>query len=118
MVVDSVPVDTLLADWLLELRGDPARQPGRGLKHVEVEAQLAFWAATLRDYGTDFLTGDLAVLDQLEQMIRDNARRHGPPEVEVWVPEDTETEAAADTVAGVQATIPDDVTVTRRRYRK
>jgi hypothetical protein len=117
-IVDSVPVDTFLADWLLELRGDPVRQPGRGLKDVEVEAQLAFWAAALRDYGADFLAGDLAVLDQLEQMIRDNARRHGPPEVEVWVPKNTETDAAAGTVARVQATIPDDVTVTLRRYRK
>lgn len=116
--MDSVPVDTFLADWLLELRGDPARQPGRGLEHVEVEAQLAFWTAALRDYGADFLAGDLAVLDQLEQMIRDNARRHGPPEVAVWVPEDTDPEAADDTAARVQAATPHGVTVTIRRYRK
>ena len=55
------------------------------------------------------------MLDQLEQMIRDNARRHGPPEVEVWVPDDTE--AAADPVARVRGTILHGVTVTRRHYR-
>jgi hypothetical protein len=105
-----------LADWLLDLRGEPARQPGQGMHDVEVEAQLAFWAAALRDYGADFFAGDLAVLDQLEQMIRDNARRHGPPEVEVWVPDDTE--AAADLVARVRGTIPHGVTVTLRHYRR
>ena len=117
-IVDSVPVNTFLADWLLELRGDPARQPGRGLEPVEVEAQLAFWAAALRDHGADFLAGDLAVLDRLEQMIRDNARRHGPPEVAIWVPEDADPDAATHTVARVQATTPDDVAVTIRRYRR
>lgn len=115
-IVDSVPVDTFLADWLLELRGNPTLQAGRGLQDVEVEAQLAFWAAALRDYGADFLAGDLAVLDQLEQMIRGNARRHGPPEVQVWVPDDTEL--AADPTADVRETVPDGVNVTLRHYRK
>lgn len=117
-IVDSVPIDTFVADWLLELRGDPTRQPGRGLDDGDVEAQLGFWAGALREYGTDFLAGDLSVLDQLEQMIRDNARLHGPPEVTVWVPEDAAPEAVARTASQVQAATPADVAVAIRRYRR
>lgn len=86
-VVDSVPIDTFTADWLLMLRADPSLRPRQGLGEAEVDVQLGFWAAALCDYGVDFLTGDLSVLDQLEQMIRDNARRYGSPTVTVWVPD-------------------------------
>ncbi len=79
-LVDTVgeiaPINTFLADWLLTLRADPSQQPGRGLDDSSVEAQLAFWAAALREHGADFLDGDFAVLDQLEHLIRDNIRRH------------------------------------------
>jgi hypothetical protein len=58
-IVDSLPVNTFLADWLLKLRGGPDVQAGRGLDDNQVEAQLTLWAAALRNYGADFLAGDL-----------------------------------------------------------
>jgi transposase-like protein len=54
-IVDSVPVDRFLADWLWELRGDSRRQPPTGLQDVEVDTQLEFWATVLRNDGADFL---------------------------------------------------------------
>jgi hypothetical protein len=117
-VVDSVPVNTFLADWLLKLRGDPGNEPDRGVGSDEVEAQLAFWATSLQQYGGDFLAGDLTVLDQLEQMIRDNARRHGPPQVTVWMPEDADATAEAEATDRVRAATPEGVAVVTRRYQK
>jgi hypothetical protein len=117
-IVDSVPVNTFHADWLLKLRGDPGTEPGGGLNDAEVEAQLAFWAQVLRTLGRDFLAGDLAVLDQLETMIRDNARRDGPPQVTVWLPEDAEPEAESVATDRIRTATPDGVAVVTRRYRR
>jgi hypothetical protein len=78
-VVDSVPVNTFYADDLLGLRLDGADgvlASQHGLGPQEVEAQLAFWSEVLRDYGGDLLAGDLSVLDELEQTVRDRARQH------------------------------------------
>jgi len=117
-VVDTVPVDTFHGDWLLELRAGPAQSPSHGLSDSEIEEQLAFWAVALREYGYDFLAGDLAVLDQLEGLIRANARRMVPPKVTVWAPADASAEEAVDTAARVRATVPEGVTVETRRYRR
>lgn len=117
-VVDSIPINTFHADWLLRLRADPSQTPGSGLDETSLEAQLAFWASALREHAADFLTGDLAVLDQLEHLIRANARRHGPPTVTVWMPEGTAT-ASADAAAGdVRQVVPPEVAVVARRYRR
>jgi hypothetical protein len=115
-VVDSVPIHTFHADWLVQLRAGPDRQPTHGLGDAEVEAQLGFWAAALREYGADFLAGDLAVLDELERLIRDNARRHGPPQVTVWAPEDSIHDES--TVERVRAVMPEGVAIATRRYRR
>jgi hypothetical protein len=116
-IVDTVPVDTMHADWLLELRAEPTRRPGHGLGDTEIEGQLAFWAAALRDHGSDFLAGDLAVLDQLERLIRDSARRVGPPQVTMWAPADSSPAQVADGTDRARAALPDGVAVEVRRYR-
>jgi hypothetical protein len=38
--------------------------------------QLKFLAAALRRHGADFLAGDLSVLKELEQIVRNRAREH------------------------------------------
>lgn len=119
-VVDSAPVDTFYADDLVALRQANADQGlvrQRGLSDEDVEAQLAFWAAAIREHGQDFLHGDLRVLDTLERIVRDRARQH-PPGVVVWVPDSTSTVDQERTVELVRAKTPEGVTVTARRYRR
>ena len=119
-VVDSVPVNTFHADDLLGLRLDGADEvlaSQHGLEPHDVEAQLAFWSKVLRDYGGDLLAGDLSVLDELEQMVRDRARQHRQ-EVVVWLPESASADEEAHAVDATQTTIPDGVAVIARRYRQ
>jgi hypothetical protein len=118
-VVDHVPVNMFHADWLLLLRGDPDRVPAEicGLSDQQVEAQLIFWAAALREYGGDFLAGDLDVLDQLERMIRDRARGV-QQQVTVWLPETSTEDDAAHAVERAQAATPDGVEIAVRRYAR
>lgn len=119
-VVDSVPVNTFYADDLLGLRLDSAGEvlaSRHGLEPQEVEAQLAFWSEVLRDYGGDLLTGDLGVLDELEQMVRDRARQHRQ-EVVLWLPEGASAHDEAHAVADTRTTVPDGVAVVARRYRQ
>jgi hypothetical protein len=115
-VVDSAPVHTFHADWLLRLRASPDEQPTKGVNDAEAQAQLVFWAAALREHGADFLAGDLSVLDQLEHLIRDNARRHGPPQVTVWTPADAGPDEA--TMERMRSATPEDVDITVRQYRR
>jgi len=118
-VVDQVPVNTFHADWLLLLRGDPDRIPAEicGLSDEQVEAQLIFWAAALREYGSDFLAGDLDVLDELERMIRERARGL-PQQVTVWLPETSAEDDAAHAVERAQVVAPDGVEIAVRRYSR
>jgi hypothetical protein len=119
-VVDSVPVNTFLLDDLVRLRrADPekalARQ--RGLAPQEVDAQLAFWSAAIREHGSDFLAGDLRVLDTLEQIVRGRAHDHRQ-ELVVWLPDAASAKDEARAEESVAATVPERVTVTARRYRR
>ncbi|HSJ60958.1 MAG TPA: hypothetical protein VK895_06975 [Jiangellaceae bacterium] len=119
-VMDSVPVNTFYADDLLELRLDGADEvlaSQHGLEPPEVEAQLAVWSKVLRDYGGDLLAGDLSVLDELEQMVRDRARQHRQ-EVVLWLPESASADEEAHAVDGTRTTVPEGVAVVARRYRQ
>jgi hypothetical protein len=119
-VVDSVPVNTFYADDLLELRLDGADEvlaSQHGLEPQEVEAQLAVWSEVLRDYGGDLLAGDLSVLDELEQMVRDRARQHRH-EVVIWLPESASADEEAHAVDDTRTTVPEGVAVVARRYRQ
>jgi hypothetical protein len=118
-VVDLVPVHTFHADLLLLLRGDPDRVPAEicGLDETQVQAQLIFWAAALRQYGGDFLAGDLDVLDQLERMIRDRARGL-QQKVTIWLPETSAEDDEAHAVEQAQAATPDGVEIAVRRYSR
>ena len=118
-VVDQVPVNTFHADWLLLLRGDPDRAPAEiyGLSETQVQAQLIFWAAALREYGSDFLAGDLDVLDQLERLIRDRARGLRQ-QVTIWLPDTSTEDDEAHAVEHAQAVTPDGVETAVRRYSR
>jgi hypothetical protein len=118
-LVDSVPLNTFLADELLTLRAGANAIPKdlRGLTEPEVEIQLAFWARALREHGRDFLAGDLRVLDELERRIRERVRRHRQ-EVVVWLPDTASDEEAADAAERLRAGTPDGVAITTRRYRR
>ncbi len=118
-VVDQVPVNMFHADWLLRLRGDPDRVPAEicGLSETQVRAQLIFWAAALREYGGDFLAGDLDVLDQLERMIRERARGL-QQQVTVWLPDTSTEDDEAHAVEHAQAVTPDGVETAVRRYSR
>jgi len=119
-VGDSVPVNTFYADDLLGLRPDGADEvlaSRHGLLPQEVEAQLAFWSEVLRDYGGDLLAGDLSVLDELEQMVRDRARQHRQ-EVVIWLPEGASADEEAHAVHDTRTTVPEGGAVVARRYRQ
>jgi hypothetical protein len=119
-VVDSVPVNTFYTDDLLGLRLDGAGDvlaSQHGLEPQEVEAQLAFWSEVLRDYGGDLLAGDLSVLDELEQMVRDRARQHRQ-EVVVSLPESASADEEAHAVDDTRTTVPDGVAIVAQRYRQ
>jgi Transposase len=78
--VDGEVTGACYAIKLVWLRAaDPERELSRvddlGLTDPEVQAQLAFWAEVLRTYGSDFLVGDLSVLDQPDPVIRRRKRR-------------------------------------------
>lgn len=119
-VVDNVAVNTFYLDDLLALRmpdgaDEAARQ--RGLSDNEVEAQLAFWAASLERHGGDFLAGDLAVLDTLEAVVRARARQ-APQEVVVWMPEGTDPEHARAEAERAAQAVPPGVGVSLRWYQR
>ena len=118
-IVDAVAVDTFYLDELLALRRPGAQEfvtRQRGLSAEEIEAQLVFWSGTLREYGQDFLAGDLRVLDELEQIVRNRAGQHRP-EVVVWLPGGATAEDEARAVERARTGIPEGVIITTRRYR-
>lgn len=118
-VVDSVPVNTFYLDDLLILRMPGAADQlklQRGLATKELDSHLASWAERLRRYGEDFLQGDLAVLDELEQIVRARAAE-AKAEVVVWLPEGTSADSAGEQVANARKGIPPEIDVVTRWYR-
>lgn len=74
---DVMPVNRCYADDLVALRASHLDTSGqRGLSAQQVESQLAFWSGALREYGQDLLMGDVSVMDDLEEIVRDRVRRH------------------------------------------
>jgi transposase-like protein len=119
-VVDSVPVNTFYAADLFGLRlagADEVLASQHGLEPEQVEAQVAFWSQVLRDHGGDLLAGDLSVLDELEQRVRDRAGQHRQ-EVVIWFPEDASADEEAHAVDDTRTTVPEGVAVVARRYRQ
>lgn len=119
-VVDSVPANTFYLDDLLKARMPGARRALRkqhGLKDSQVEAQLRFWSSALQTYGTDFLTGDTRVLDQLESVVRERAKKT-PQRVEVWLPRGASAEEERAAQQSAENDVPEEVEVRTRRYRR
>lgn len=112
-------------DWTLLDNVVEARQPDlmrevtrlRGLKPSELDEQLHFWAQVLRDVAGDFLAGDFAPLDEAGAIVRARVA-DSPQSVQVWLPDDAPHGADADEAAAVAATVPPEVTVSVRRYRR
>lgn len=116
-VVDSVPLNTFHGDWLLRLRGKSSNQPKFGLADSEIDDQLVFWADALRELAPEFLDGDLTVLDQLEQLVREHAAQ-SPQRVTVWTPSDAEPGSVARMIEQVKEITPIEVSVEPRQYER
>lgn len=71
----------------------------------------------LRDVAGDFLAGDFAPLDEASSLIRRRVADH-PQNVQVWLPEEAPEEAEANEANAAAATLPPNVGVSVRRYRR
>lgn len=112
-------------DWTLLDNVVEARQPDlltevarlRGLKSSELDQQLHFWARVLRDVAGDFVAGDFAPLDEAAAIVRTRVADHSQ-NVQVWLPDDAPNGAEDEQAAAVAATVPPEVGVSVRRYRR
>lgn len=113
-------IDWTLLDNVLEARRPALMQaalPMAGLQDRDIELQLAFWANALREACPDFLAGDLAAIDEAGEIVRGRVREH-PQEIVAWLPEDAPDGADASAAREMADTVPPDVAVRVRRYRR
>jgi hypothetical protein len=118
--IGSDRIDWILLDNVLEARRADLQHAAllmTGLQDREIDAQLAFWADSLRDVCPDFLAGDFAAIDEAGAIIRARVREH-PQEIVAWLPEDAPTGADASALRDMAATVPPEVGVRVRRYRR
>lgn len=112
-------------DWTLLENVVESRQPDlmrdvtrlHGLKPSDLDQQLHFWARVLRDVAGDFLAGDFAPLDEAAAIVRARVADH-PQSVQVRLPDDAPTGDEAQEAAATAATVPPEVGVSVRRYRR
>ncbi|MEO7259933.1 MAG: hypothetical protein ABI047_01465, partial [Jatrophihabitantaceae bacterium] len=112
-------------DWTLLDNVVEARLPSRikeslsmaGLDAKRLDAQLAFWAQTLQDVAADFLAGDFAALDEAAEIVRERVREH-PQQIVTWLPEDSPPDADEAALRDAAASVPPEVGVSVRRYRR
>ncbi|MDP9181819.1 MAG: hypothetical protein M3P04_03435 [Actinomycetota bacterium] len=113
-------IDWTLLDNVLEARRPDlqhAALPMTGLQDRDIDLQLAFWANALRDTCSDFLAGDFGAIDEAGDIVRERVREH-PQEIVAWLPEDAPASADASAVRDMAATVPPEVGVRVRRYRR
>jgi hypothetical protein len=118
--ITDEPIDWILLDNVVE-----SREPGllsevkrlTGLKSAELDGQLRFWARVLREVAGDFLAGSFASLDEAASVIRARVAAH-PQSVQVWLSEDAPDGVEAQEADAVRATLPAQVGVSVRRYRR
>ena len=113
--IDWTLLDTVVEARQPDLMSEVARQ--RGLNSSELDEQLQFWARVLRDVAGDFLNGDFAPLDEAAEIVRARVADN-PQGVQVWLPDDAPDGAEAEEGAAVAATVPPEVSVSVRRYRR
>lgn len=118
--ITSDRIDWVLLDTVLE-----ARKPSRlaetrsmtGLDGKRLDEQLAFWAEILRAVAPDFLGGDFAAMDETAEIVRARVREH-PQQIVTWLPEDAAPGADEAALHDSAATVPPEVEVSVRRYRR
>jgi hypothetical protein len=113
-------IDWTLLDNVVEVRqpdlmAEVARQTG--LRASQLDEQLKFWARVLRDVAEDFLVGSFAPLDEAGALVRSRVAEN-PQQVQIWIPSDAPAGAGAERAAEIQATVPPNVGVSVRRYRR
>lgn len=118
--ITSDRVDHALLDTVLEVRDKALlREAARmgGLVPEDVERQLSFWAATLREVAPEFLEGDLSAIDEAEAVVRQRVAEH-PQQLTTWLPHDAPATAEAEELAQMTDQVPEGVTIKVRRYRR
>jgi hypothetical protein len=113
--IDWTLLDNVVEVRVPELMSDVGKQTG--LKSSQLEEQLRFWAQILREVAADFLAGSFAPMDEAAALVRSRVAAH-PQQVQVWLPEDAPVGAEAQEAGAVQATVPPNVSVSVRRYRR
>jgi hypothetical protein len=88
-----------------------------GLRPVELDHRLHFWALVLRQLAGDFLAGDFRPLDEAALITRDRVA-DSPQEVTATLPEDAPDEVEAREGEELAAILPPEVGVSVRRYRR
>lgn len=113
--IDWALLDTVVEARQPSLLADVQRQSG--LKPAELDQQLRFWAQALLDVAGDFLTGDFAPVDEAAAIIRSRLA-DSPQKVQVWLPDDAPEGAEAQESKAVASTLPPNVGVSVKRYRR
>lgn len=118
--ITSDRIDWMLLDTVLEARM-PSRLPEAhsmtGLSAKDLDKQLAFWSEILRSVAPDFLAGQFAAMDEGAEIIRARVREH-PQQITTWLPDDAPPEADQAARRESAATVPPEVAVRVRRYRR
>jgi hypothetical protein len=118
--ITAARIDWALLDNLLEARSPTLLGQARALSGLDddsLERQLAFWATALQEAASDFLDGDLSPIDEAGAVVRERVRRN-PQHVTAWLAEDAPPAREAETLQELSRTVPPEVGVTSRRYRR
>jgi hypothetical protein len=115
----TVPIHSALLDNVLEARGSELRWRAgavSGLGADEVQRQLAFWAAALREVCPEFLDGDATAIDEVAAMLRAKVANH-PAQLTIHLPDSASAAEKARAILEAQDTVPPEVTVVVNRYQ-
>ena len=113
--IDWTLLDNVVESRRPDLVPEVSRQTG--LRSSELDQQLRFWAQVLRDVAGDFLAGSFAPLEEAASLIRSRVDAN-PQEVQVWIPDDAPDGAEAEEASSVRMTLPPNVGLSVRRYRR
>ncbi len=88
----------------------------KGLDDDHIEASLAFLARTLEEIMPDFLTDDLSIFKEVDELIKERVKAH-PPTITIYLPEDATAEHETATVEEARKS-SSGIQVVTRRYRR
>jgi hypothetical protein len=118
--ITSERIDWALLDVVLSARSPEYHARARrlsGLGKRELEEQLAFWSESLKIVTPEFLEGSLNAIDDAAVITRRQVADH-PQQVVAWVPDTASPEAEQQQHSELAATVPPEVAVAVRRYRR